>query len=289
MLNEVFERNNRRHDSPFLPGTVMWTNNKRTALNWTEYLCEALLLGLFMLAACIFATLLEHPAAMAHEVLPEPWMRRLVMGVAMGGTAVILIHSPWGKRSGAHFNPAVTLTYWTLGRVAAIDALFYIAFQFAGGLAGVFVARTMIGSALDHPSVNYVATLPGADGPLVAFVAEGLISFGLMSVVLRMANSRGWSRFTPFAVGAMVASFILFEAPISGVSMNPARTFSSAIPARESLWPGIYFVAPPLGMLMAALVFHLERGAARVYCAKLHHHNRYSCIFRCNYGAINER
>lgn len=267
----------------------MPTRQTSTVWHWAEYLCEALLLGLFMLSACIFTALLEHPAAMAYQVLPEPWMRRVVMGLAMGGTAVALIHTPWGQRSGAHLNPAVTLTYWALGKIQSADALLYVVFQFAGGLNGVLLARAILGSALDHPSVNHAATLPGVAGPGVAFAAELSISFVLMSVVLRFANSREWSRFTPFAAGALVASFICWEAPLSGMSMNPARTFASAIPGEQPLWPQIYFVAPPLGMLAAAGLYRLERGAARVYCAKLHHHNQYPCIFRCNHGALYER
>ena len=68
-------------------------------------------------------------------------MRRGLIGVAMGLTAIALIYSPWGKRSGAHMNPSVTLTFWRLGKIKSIDALFYIVFQFLGGWVGVALVR----------------------------------------------------------------------------------------------------------------------------------------------------
>ena len=260
-----------------------------TRLHWAEYLSEAALLGVFLFAACLFGVLLEHPAAMAYEIFPDPLARRALMGLAMGITATGLILSPPGQRSGAHFNPAVTLTYWALGRIAGADALLYVVFQFAGGWSGVTFAHWFLGDLLEHSAVNFVATLPGPAGPSLAFVAEFIISFVLMSVVLRFSNSRRTGRFTPFAAGALVAGFITLEAPFSGMSMNPARTLASALVAGEPVWPAIYFLAPPLGMLAAAGLYRLERGAAQVYCAKLHHHNQYACIFHCNHGALNEQ
>ena len=97
-----------------------------------EYLAEATCLGLFMVSAAAFATcLLQHPAS--------PWMltssgalARVPMGIAMGVTAVGLIHSP-GLPPGAHMNPVVTLTFWRLGKIASADAAFYVAAQFLGG------------------------------------------------------------------------------------------------------------------------------------------------------------
>jgi len=113
----------------------------------------------------------------------------------------------------------------------------------------------------------------------VAFAAELAISFGLMSAVLAFTNVPSRNRFTPFVAATLVAVYITLEAPLSGTSMNPARSFASAVPAHfwHALW--IYFLAPPLGMLAAAEC-HLRRGGA-VLCAKLHHVNDRRCIFRC--------
>jgi aquaporin Z len=97
------------------------------------------------------------------------------------------------------------------------------------------------------------------------------------------------ARYTPLFAGALVATYITLEAPLSGMSMNPARTFGSALAAQlwTSLW--IYFTAPPLGMLAAAEAYRWQQGAHAVRCAKLHHHNDKRCIFRCDYQAAQTR
>ena len=255
--------------------------------HWPEYLMEATELGLFMFSACFFTVLLNHPASPVAQALPDGVGRRLTMGVAMGATAVAIIFSPLGKRSGAHFNPSVTWTFFRLGKIEAWDAAFYTLFQFAGGIAGVMLAALTLRIYLSHQSVNYAVTLPGPRGPFVAFLAELLISFILMSVVLTVSNNKRLGRWTGMFAGALVATYITFESPISGMSMNPARTLGSAVGAEVwmSLW--LYFVAPPIGMLLAAEAYRRLHPGSAVACAKLHHHNNKRCIFRCNFEANN--
>lgn len=204
------------------------------------------------------------------------------MGVAMGTTAITIIYSPWGKRSGAHTNPATTLTFFRLGKIAGADAAFYVMAQFIGGLIGVMVAAMLLGAVIADPAVNYAATLPGANGLVAALVAEVLISFVLMSVILRVSNATGWEQFTGLCAGLLVATYITIEAPVSGMSMNPARTFASAVPAKAFMGLWIYFTAPVVGMLTAADVYR-RFGRGKVKCAKLHHRNNQRCIFRCGY------
>jgi aquaporin Z len=210
----------------------------------------------------------------------------VLMGLAMGATAVAIIHSPMGQRSGAHFNPAVTLTFYRLGKLHRRDAAGYVAAQFAGGVLGVIVAALTLRGVIAHPSVNYAVTVPGPQGAAVAFAAEVLISFLLMSVILRVSNHARLARFTPFFSAALVATYITFVAPLSGMSMNPARTFASALPAGvwTAIW--IYFTAPLIGMLVAAELYARTRGAGRVYCAKLHHDNSRRCIFFCRWHEL---
>ncbi len=247
--------------------------------HWPEYLMEAGELGIFMVSACVVVATLEHPASPIHQIIPDPVVRRVLTGIAMGLTAIAIVYSPWGKQSGAHFNPSFTLTFFRLGKVEATDALFYSAAQFVGGVAGVALAATVIGSPIGHPSVNYAATVPGGQGSAVAFVAELLISFVQMTVVLKVSNHTRLARFTGLFAGTLVASYISLEAPFSGMSMNPARTLASALPAQ--LWTGlwIYFTAPPLGMLLAAELYLRKKGIAGINCAKLHHQNNKRCIF----------
>ena len=250
--------------------------------HWPEYLMEAAGLGLFMISACVFTVLVEHPQSPVRSGLADPFVRRSLIGLAMGLTAIGLIYSPWGKRSGAHLNPTITLTFLRLGRVEAWDAAFYVIAQFAGALAGVLVAAAVLRSALAHAAVNYAVTLPGGWGRLGAFVAEFSISLGLMLVVLLMSNVPRIARFTGLCAGALVALYITLEAPLSGMSMNPARTLGSALPAWT--WTGlwVYFTAPLFGMLTGAELYR-SVSARGVACAKLHHQNGYRCIFRCRY------
>ena len=252
--------------------------------HWPEYLAEALGLGLFMVSTCVFGTLLGHPGSPAARAIPDGLSRRLFMGLAMGLTAAALIYSPWGRRSGAHLNPATTLTFWRLGKVAGPDAAWYAVAQALGGIAGVLAAALFIGPALADPSVHYVATVPGSAGIAPAFLAEVVITFVLMTVVLRVSNTARLATYTGIFAGALVATYIIFEAPVSGMSMNPARSLASAVPAGtwDALW--IYFLAPPIGMLLAAELYVRRQGLARVFCAKLHHDRASRCIFHCRFG-----
>jgi len=249
---------------------------------------EAAELGLFMLSACLFTALLQHPASAVSSLLPDPLLKRALTGLAMAGTAIALVFSPWGKQSGAHFNPSVTLTFLRLKKIRPWDAFFYILAQFTGGILGVFVASLLLGKAIAHPSVRYAATTPDA-GIKTAFAAEMFISFLLFLTVLVISNHKALNRYTGLFSGALVAIYITFESPLSGMSMNPARSFGSAFPAGlfNGLW--VYFVAPPIGMLLAAEMYLRFHSAKTIYCAKYHHHNGKRCIFNCRFVELQDR
>jgi len=252
----------------------------RLADHLPEYLIEAFCLGAFMVSAGLVTTLLEYPGSPLHAAMANATLRRALIGVAMGLTAIALIYSPWGKRSGAHMNPAVTLSFLRLGKIGRLDALSYIVMQFVGGLAGVWLVQWLAGAAFTGQPVNWVVTSPGASGEAAAFIAEFIISAVMMWTVLNISASPRMARYTGLCAGALVALYIGIEAPLSGMSMNPARSFASAAPAGtwHAIW--IYFSAPLLGMLLATeLHFRLERRSA---CAKLMHGSRQRCI-HCGY------
>jgi len=205
--------------------------------------------------------------------------------MAMGLTAIALIYSPWGKQSGAHFNPSVTLAFFRLGKVSTWDAFFYIVAQFAGAVIGVLLCAILLAPWISDPQVNYVVTASGPYGVRAALLSEFVISCLLMTTVLLVSNSKKLPAFTGLFAGVLVATYITLEAPLSGMSMNPARTFGSALPARvwRDLW--VYFIAPPIGMLAAAEIYRRLVGADNVLCAKLHHGTDGRCIFKCGYRA----
>lgn len=270
---------------PAYPLTVTASSNAKQTpslaaalrTHWPEYLMEAGLLGAFMVSACLFGVLYEFPQSPVREAIGSGFIRRVLMGISMGLTAIAIIYSPWGKQSGAHINPSVTLTFLRLGKIKVRDAIFYIGAQYIGAVAGVVLIRRFLMKELADPAVRYVATVPGKGGTAVAFIAEVLITFVLMTTILRVSNHKRIARYTGLFAGLLVATYISFEAPFSGMSMNPARSFGSAFSAQvwTSFW--IYLTAPLLGMLAAAELYVWRNGLVK--CCKLHHENNKRCIF----------
>jgi aquaporin Z len=258
-----------------------WPRSMRT--HWPLYIFEGAELALFMISACVFTVILFDPSIPIQNELPGPVWRRLLMGLSMGITAVLIIHSPMGKRSGAHFNPAITLTYFRLGKVARPDAWLYVLSQFIGGVLGVGLSALLLGRALASPTVMFAETVPGKYGTGAAFAAEAFMAALLMGVVLWTSNRPSLAPLTSYFVGILITFYVLVFAPVSGFSINPARTTASAVFA--DVWTAIwlYFTAPVLGMLFAAEVYIRSQGEDRILCAKMHPDNRYECPFLCHY------
>ncbi len=249
-------------------------------MNAIEYAIEAFGLGVFVALATLTVALFQLPTSPVHQAIADPMLRRAIIGMMMGLIAICIIYSPWGKRSGAHINPAVTLTFWRLGKIRAIDALFYILSQAVGAIAGIQVAKILLGNAIADPAINYIVTIPGTYGEAIAFLAECLLAFILMTLVLNISNQVKFAHLTGIFSGILVAIFITVEAPISGMSINPARSLGSAVPAQ--VWQGfwIYCVAPPMGMLLAAEVY-LRSGKKKKkseLCCKLCPNSSTKCI-----------
>jgi aquaporin Z len=239
-----------------------------------------------MLNTYICGTLLYSGDSPLNYVDLSPTFRSILMGTAIAITTFLIIRSPFGRRTGAHFNPAVTLTFFWLGRVHRWDAACYIMAHFAGAIAGLLAALQILGPRLSAPPVQYLVTLPGSHGSLIAFFGEFLLSALLMAVVLYASNHRLLTRFTPLFVALLTVSYFAVSSSISGFSVNPARSFSSALFAW--IWRGIwiYFLAPCLGMLTAAALYIRSKGPNSVYCAKVFHDLRSTCPFSCHFDRV---
>jgi aquaporin Z len=100
--------------------------------HYPEYCMEALGLALFMISASVTTVILEHPDSWIYQTISDPFLRRFIIGISMGLTAIALIYSPWGQKSGVHLNPVVTLTFFRLRKVKPWDAYCYVGAQFVG-------------------------------------------------------------------------------------------------------------------------------------------------------------
>ncbi len=223
------------------------------------YLMEAAGLAGFVLGAGILTVFLEHPdfPIMRSRFGTEGmtiW-RRVPLGLLMGAYISLVIYL-FGKKSGAHINPATTWAFFRLGKINFADSVFYTLAQFAGAVAAALSLKFALGLWFAHPMINFGATEPKPPHNSVgAFFAEFIISFVLMFVVLVFIGSARLEKYAAPASGVLIALYLIFELPFSGMSLNPARSFAAALAGNkwEYLW--IYFVAPPLAMLLAAEIY----------------------------------
>jgi aquaporin Z len=231
--------------------------------NWREYLMEAVGLAGFVLGAGLLTVLLEHPDLLVMQssfgAEENAMWRRVPLGILMGAY-IAFITRLWSERSGAHINPPVSWSFFRLGKISFTDAVFFTIAHFAGAIAAAQLLKFALGSYFAHPLIDFGITKPKPQHTSTeAFVAEFIISFVLMFVVLVAANSTKLEKKAPLIVGALIAFYLIVEAPYSGMSLNPARSTAAAVAANkyEHLW--IYFVAPGIAMLLAAEMFLLAK------------------------------
>jgi aquaporin Z len=196
-----------------------------------EYLIEAWGLGSFLFLVGIFATIFYTDIFSIPQLIPNPLGRDIIMGIIVGFISNLIIYSPWGKRSGAHLNPAVTMTFFRLGKLTSIDAMGYCLFQFVGGTIGIFLSGLVMGKFFVSPApigLNHIVTAPGRAGWIGALITEIIIAFLMMLMVLTVSNNRRIGHLTGVFASILVSIFVIFASPYSGFSMNPARSFASA-------------------------------------------------------------
>lgn len=164
-----------------------------------------------------------------------------------------------GHISGAHFNPAVTIAFTAARHFPLALAPLYLAAQFAGAVAASAALRLLFG-----PVANLGATIPRA-GAGQSLLLEGILTFFLMFVIMAVAtDTRAVGQAAALAIGGTVALSALFAGPISGASMNPARSLGPALISGTWHAQWLYFVGPVAGALLGALTYQLVRGDAAV-------------------------
>lgn len=223
--------------------------------HWRLYLAEATGLAIFMISACFFGALLESKTSVLPYLITNDFLRRAMMGVLMGLTAILIFYLPFTSASGSHINPAVTITFHRLGKLATKDVLYYIIFQISGGTMAVYMMAWLMGDMLTMKPVNYAVTVPGKYGTAYAFATEYLTAFVMMMMVLFTSSNNRLKKYTRILAGLLVCLYVIIAAPFSGFGMNPARTIASAIPANTWTAFWIYLFVPVCGMLTAAEIF----------------------------------
>ncbi|MFL6698803.1 MAG: aquaporin [Vitreoscilla sp.] len=246
--------------------------------HWPEYIIEAGFLALFVLSAGIVSAWLQGPESAASEFA----LRRLATGVAMGLVAIAMVYSPWGRRSGTHLNPAITLSYLRLGKIGRWDTLFYLLAQVAGALVAVWLLRrgTMLPAAVP-PSLLSVSTGPSNDW--TAFLTEFVLAATTMLLVLFTSNHATWFRWTGLVYGLLIMLTVACAPPLAAFGMNVARLLAVDISSDAAALQWLNLLPPLLGMLLGVEAYRLLTGRTQVLCAKLAHNTHGRCIFRCQH------
>jgi len=241
----------------------------------SEFLGTMLMVGWGLGAVVVFwSSASPLPAMIENESL-----RRLLTGFFFASGAAVVVYSPLGERSGGHINPSVTLAFLSLKKILPLDALYYVIAQVLGGLFGSYIIYLLFNVVLGWQDaiLKCVTTAGSGYSAELSFMAEIFITFLLMMVILVVSNNRTWMKLTALLASTLVMLEVWLEAPISGTSLNVARSFGPAY--ITSVWDNfwIYLFAPILGALIAAQFYRLSTAGKKIICSKLYHTKKFKC------------
>ncbi len=251
-------------------------NDQPQPFPWKLYGAELVGTALLILAGLSIVILDFGNGSPVLQLIPDAGLRRLITGFLFGTTGALIALSPLGRESGAHINPAVTFSFWLMGKLRGRHALGYVAAQLIGGVLG---ALPLLAWGAMGRSVAYGATAPGAGFGLGwALVGEAVTTFLLIVGLFFFLSSRRIRAFTPALFPFLFAVMVFIEAPLSGTSTNPARSLGPSV--ISGVWQGwwIYWLGPLIGALLGTLLFRLGwLRELEVEVAKLYHfeHDRY--------------
>lgn len=172
------------------------------------------------------------------------------VGIALAtGLIVMVMIYTIGELSGAHINPAVTLGFWLAGRFSTQQVIPYILAQVGGA-----ILASLLVLALFRPVSDLGRTLPAGSWQQ-SLILEVVLTAILMLVILRVSRgSKETGIMAGAAIGSVVALAVLFAGPVSGASMNPARSLAPAVVGLDTSFLWIYLVAPPVGAALAVVL-----------------------------------
>ena len=187
-----------------------------------------------------------------------------LVGVAFAhGLVVVGFAYAYGHISGTHINPAVTLGVWAAGKIETVRAVSYVVVQLLGGIAGALALRWALGGtatglgltalARDLSVANGTATITIT--PAIGLVIEAILTFFLVNAVMNAGISGKATIPGGLAIGLTLTFCILMGGPLTGASLNPARSLGPAVATGDyrDLW--LYFVGPILGGVVAGILY----------------------------------
>jgi aquaporin Z len=223
--------------------------------DWRAWAAEGFGTAVLVLAIVLAAALSMAAGSPLAEALPGRGSRFFVLGVLVAPCVAALALSPVGRVSGAHLNPAVSLSFWALGRLSPRELAWYVTAQLAGGLAGAAIGRAVlpraawesIGGAVTHPGVPTAA----------AFALEAGMTSVLLVVIVGFAASDRLAPLTPVAIAPVLTAIIWLGSPWTGASINPARSEGPALAFGDlaDLW--LYVLAPSAAGLLVGLAWRV--------------------------------
>jgi aquaporin Z len=179
-----------------------------------------------------------------------------LLGVALAhGLALAVLVSALGAVSGAHFNPAVTLAVWIMGKITPTRAVMYVVAQLIGAALAGFALRSIFPTEAWQPSAIGTPALGAGISPAIGITVEAVLTALLVFAVLGTAVDSRAPKIGGLAIGLAVAADILMGGPLTGAAMNPARWFGPAVAAGAYGDWYVWWIGPLLGAAVAALVY----------------------------------
>jgi aquaporin Z len=253
-----------------------WHVDHPGGVHLSEWAAEGAGTAILLLVVVSVVSLVFGPGSPVAGALPARSPRLLLAGLLIAGSASLVAVSPLGRLSGGHINPAVTFAFWLTGHVHHHDLAGYVGAQLLGAIAGVGVGALLWGSRA--VAVQYGRTTPGPGvGDLGAGAIEMTMTATLLLVIFTLTSRQRLMRYTPLVTWLLVASLVWRLAPLTGTSLNPARSLSPAVFARTFDSLAVYLVAPLLGAALAALMVRL-RWLRLPLTAKLFHDPDYRSV-----------
>jgi aquaporin Z len=241
--------------------------NNDQAFPWRLFFAELAGTALLLMIGLSLVILMFGTGSSMGDIIPNIKLRQVMTGFLFGGTGALIAISPLGKESGAHINPAVTMSFWLFQKIDSRKALIYVVAQLIGAVIGTL--PLLLWGQLGQ-SISFGATTPGIGYTTQqALLGEVITTFTMVLLLAIFLGFRQIRTYTPALFPFLYAIMVPLEADISGISTNPARSFGPAVISGtwDSWW--IYWVGPLAGALLACIF--TSRLAKRITEAKLYH------------------